>query len=129
MPSASVASLENELDAIARQLTETWPILPSTDRRFAAGLVERSGSSDSAMMSPSKTVDLAALQAMYTPSKDQFGGIPEFVKRVRGVVDDGKVLVERVVRLGQEREVLKSNAAKAKKLVEDSRSSLETYQR
>ena len=50
------------------------------------------------------------------------------LSRVRGMVDDGRLLVERVVRSGQERELHKNNAVKAKKLVEDSRHSLETYQ-
>jgi hypothetical protein len=50
------------------------------------------------------------------------------LNRVRGMVDDGRLLVERVCRLGQERELLKQNAARAKRLAEDSRASLETYQ-
>ena len=51
------------------------------------------------------------------------------LSRVRGMVDDAKLLVERVCRLGQERELLKGNAARAKKLAEDSQAALQTYQR
>ena len=133
----SIQSLENqiqalttELDSIAGQFNEVWRILPPTSRRKQAELVDpHTGMSNSSLVSPSRAVDFAALQQLYTPHEESFSGIDEMLNRVRGMVDDGRLLVERVCRLGQERELLKQNAARAKKLAEDSRISLETYQR
>ena len=88
----------------------------------------KTGMSNTSMVSPSRAVNFAALQQLYTPHDEGFSGIDEMLNRVRGMVDDGRLLVERVCRLGQERELLKQNAARAKRLAEDSRASLETYQ-
>jgi hypothetical protein len=65
---------------------------------------------------------------LYVPTNEKFSGMDEMVSRIRGMAEDGRVLVERVIRCDKEREVHKQNALKAKKLVEDSRHSLETYQ-
>lgn len=121
-------ALTAELDSIAGQFNEVWTILPPLSRRVDAKLANTDGSTIDRVQSPTTSLNFAALQQLYTPNKEKFGGIDEMLERVRGMVEDGKVLVQRVVRLGQEREMYKSNAAKAKKLVEDSRGSLETYQ-
>jgi hypothetical protein len=124
-----VDALTAELESIAGQFNEVWSILPHRSRRVEAELIDpRTGASNTDLMSPSKNVNFEALQQVYVPSDEKFSGIDEMLNRIRGMVDDGKLLIERVVRLGKERELLKSNAAKAKKLVEDSRHSLETYQ-
>ena len=124
-----VDALSTELESIAGQFTEVWSILPDPSRRVDAELVDpRTGASNTTLMSPSKTLNISALQQVYVPTDVKFSGIDEMLNRIRGLVDDGRLLVERVIRLGKERELLKSNAAKAKKLVEDSRHSLETYQ-
>ncbi|KAK4687380.1 hypothetical protein P7C73_g2748, partial [Tremellales sp. Uapishka_1] len=126
---SKVAALTTELETIAGQFNSVWALLPHPDNRKMAGLVDiTTGSSNSSLASPSKAINFAAMQQLYTPRGGQFEGIDEMLNRVRGMVDDGKVLVERVVRLGKERELLKSNAVRAQKLVEDSRHSLETYQ-
>ena len=125
-----VDALTAELDSIAGQFMEVWSILPSPAKRQQADLVTASGSPNLAAASPTRNVNFAALQDLYRPSgsKEDFKGIDEMLRRVRGMVDDGKILVSRMEKLNMEREVHKSNAAKAKKLVEDSRQSLETYQ-
>ncbi|ORX36527.1 Up-regulated during septation-domain-containing protein [Kockovaella imperatae] len=124
-----INSLEAELESIAGQFNEVWSILPSRSKRAEAELVDpRTGLSNASLASPSRAVNFAALQAVYTPNNEGFAGIDEMLKRVRGMVDDGKLLVERVCRLGQERELLKANAARAKKLAEDSQAALQTYQ-
>lgn len=124
-----IDSLTSELDSIAGQFNEVWRILPSSSRRRDAELVDpNTGKSNTSLVSPSKAVNFAALQQLYTPHEEGFIGIDEMLNRVRGMVDDGKLLVERVCRLGQERELLKQNAARAKRLAEDGRVSLETYQ-
>jgi chromosome segregation ATPase len=121
-------ALTMELETIAGQFNEVWTILPPLSRRVDAKLASRDGSSNHGSVSPSAPLDYEALQGLYKPTKEQFAGIDELLTRVRGLVDDGKVFVERISRLQQEREMYKSNAAKAKKLVEDSRTSLQTYQ-
>lgn len=121
-------ALTAELDSIAGQFNEVWTILPPLSRRVDAQLARPDGTTADGMASPTKSLNFAALQQLYTPNTEEFGGIDEMLERVRGMIEDGKILVGRVVRLGQEREMYKSNAAKAKKLVEDSRGSLETYQ-
>ncbi|CAD6568071.1 MAG: hypothetical protein TREMPRED_004251 [Tremellales sp. Tagirdzhanova-0007] len=124
-----VDALTTELESIAGQFNEVWSLLPHPSRRVDAELIDRrTGASNTTLMSPSKAVDFGALQSVYVPTTEKFSGIDEMLNRIRGMVDDGRLLVERVVRLGKERELLKSNATKAKKLVEDSRHSLETYQ-
>ena len=124
-----IDSLTIELDSIAGQFNEVWRILPPTSRRAEADLIDpRTGQSNAALSSPSSAVNFAALQRLYVPHNEGFSGIDEMLNRVRAMVDDGRLLVERCCRLGSERELLKQNAARAKKLAEDSRASLETYQ-
>ncbi|EIW66580.1 hypothetical protein TREMEDRAFT_12085, partial [Tremella mesenterica DSM 1558] len=123
-----VDALTAELDSIAGQFTEVWTLLPPLNKRLQADLVDQQGKSNSALVSPSRQVNFAALQEVYKPTNETFGGIDEMVGRIRGMAEDGKVLVARMEKVNQEREVHKANAAKAKKLVEDSRHSLETYQ-
>ncbi|WWC96952.1 hypothetical protein V866_003828 [Kwoniella sp. B9012] len=126
---ARVDALSSELESIASQFNSIWSILPPPTKRAQADLIDpRTGNSNSSLASPSKALNFAALQDLYQPHNEQVGDINETLSRIRGVIEDGKVLVERVVRMGQERELLKGNAAKAKKLVEESTKSLETYQ-
>lgn len=124
-----VDALTTELESIAGQFNEVWSILPHPSRRSDAELVDpRTGRPNSSLVSPSRSINFTALQQVYVPTDEKFSGIDEMLNRIRGMVDDGRLLVGRIVQLGKERELLKSNAAKAKKLVEDSRHSLETYQ-
>ncbi|WVR03808.1 hypothetical protein IAU60_000804 [Kwoniella sp. DSM 27419] len=124
-----VDGLTSELDAIASQFNSIWTMLPPTSRRVRANLLDpRTGQTNGSLASPSQPLDFAAMQELYKPHGEQVGDIGETLKRIRGVIEDSKVLVERTVRMGQERELLKGNAARAKKLVEESAKSLETYQ-
>ncbi|KAK8861587.1 hypothetical protein IAR55_002410 [Kwoniella newhampshirensis] len=126
---AQVDGLTSELNSIASQFSSIWSLLPHPSRRQQADLIDpRTGSSNLDFASPSRSVDFVALQELYKPNDEQVGAIDEMLKRIKGLIEDGKLMVERVVRMGKERELLKQNAAKAKKLVEDSRHSLETYQ-
>ncbi|WVQ74622.1 hypothetical protein IAR50_004223 [Cryptococcus sp. DSM 104548] len=125
-------ALSIELEEIAKQFASIWPLLPSRAEREKADLIDpRTGQSNKALASPSNTIKFEALQSLYSPSRPtstSLTSIPEALSRIRGMVEDGKLLVDRVVRMGQERETLKMNAAKAKKLVEDSTRNLQTYQ-
>lgn len=123
-----VDALTGELDAIAAQFQSVWSLLPTPSKRKEADLVDTHGRSNGGLTSPNRPLNFAALQQLYVPNSEQFSGMDEMVSRIRGMAEDGKVLVERVIRCDREREVHKHNALKAKKLVEDSRHSLETYQ-
>jgi hypothetical protein len=130
---AQIDELRGELTQATSALQKIWHILPSSERRYASGLADpRSGRSNLSLASPSAALDFAALQQLYSPTasgQTPYSGPDEIISRIRGMIDDGKILVERVVRHGTERELLKSNAARAGRLVEESRSSLATYQR
>ncbi|OCF31696.1 hypothetical protein I316_06703 [Kwoniella heveanensis BCC8398] len=124
-----IDALTSELNSIASQFTAIWTSLPPPSRRAQADLIDpRTGQSNGALSSPSRAINFAALQELYKPHNEQVGGIDETLKRIMGVIEDSKLLVARTVRMGQERELLKGNAAKAKKLVEESTKNLETYQ-
>ena len=125
---SKVDALTSELDSIAAQFDKVWPLLPPPQKRKAAELLDASGKSNGGIMSPSRPLNFAALQQLYVPTNEKFTGMDEMVSRIKGMAEDGKMLVERVIRCDREREVHKHNALKAKKLVEDSRHSLETYQ-
>ncbi|WVF65789.1 hypothetical protein IAT40_000523 [Kwoniella sp. CBS 6097] len=124
-----IDALTSELNSIASQFNAIWTSLPPPSRRAHADLIDpRTGESNGSLSSPSRAVNFAALQELYKPHNEQVGGIDETLKRIMGVIEDSKLLVARTVRMGQERELLKGNAAKAKKLVEESTKNLETYQ-
>lgn len=122
--------LTTELEEIASQFASVWPLLPPRSLREKVDLIDsRTGSSNRAFASPSKSINFEALQELYSSRQaEPVGSIAEALERIKGLVQDGKLLVDRIVRMGKEREVLKTNAAKAKKLVEDSTRNLETYQ-
>ncbi|ODN97471.1 hypothetical protein L198_04038 [Cryptococcus wingfieldii CBS 7118] len=125
-------ALSAELEEIAKQFASIWPLLPSRAEREKADLIDpRTGQSNKALASPSNSIRFEALQALYAPGRPtstSLTSIPEALSRIKGMVEDGELLVDRVVRMGKERETLKTNAAKAKKLVEGSTRSLQTYQ-
>ncbi|WRT65708.1 uncharacterized protein IL334_002655 [Kwoniella shivajii] len=124
-----VDELSAELESIATQFNSIWSILPPPSKRAQAELIDpRTGDSNLSLSSPSRAMNFAALQDLYQPHSEKVGDINETLARIRGVVEDSKLLVERVVKMGKERELLKGNAFKAKKLVEESARSLETYQ-
>jgi hypothetical protein len=124
-----IDGLTAELESIASQFDSVFSLLPPAAKRREAGLLDATNKPSKTLVSPSRTVNFAALQQLYVPTNEKFSGIQEMVDRIRGMAEDGQVLVERCVRLDKEREIHKGNALKAKKLVEDSRQSLETYQR
>jgi 23S rRNA A1618 N6-methylase RlmF len=123
-----VDALTRELQSIASQFDSVWTLLPPPQKRRAADLLDPSGRSNHGLVSPNQSLNFQALQQLYVPTNEKFAGMDEMVSRIRGMAEDGKVLIERVIRCDKEREVHKHNALKAKKLVEDSRHSLETYQ-
>lgn len=120
-----VATLEAELTAINTALSKAWGVLP------APGACGEAGLSGPRVVSPNSVVNFVALQRAYAgpPANDNYPGIDGLLARVTSVVADGRIMVERMARMDKEKERHKANAAKAAKLVEDSRHSLETYHR
>lgn len=117
----------DELSTINVALAKAWRVLPAPGARADAGLSARVLSPG---VSPNSPVDFAALQKAYiNPPADEYTGVNDLVTRIKGVVEDGRIMADRMGRMEVEKERHKANAARAAKLVEDSRHSLETYQR
>ena len=123
---SKIDSLEHELESIAGQFNEVWSLLPSKARRAEAELVDpRTGMSNSGLISPSRSVNFAALQQVYKPNGESFAGIDEMLRRVRGMADDGKLLIERVCKLGAERETLKASASRSRQVADSTQKGME----
>lgn len=121
---SKATTLEAELSNITDRLTKLWVILPTPRARAEAGLM------DPGVVSPNSVVDFAALQRAYAgpTNKERYAGIDDLVSRVRDIVDDGRLMVERMARMETDKERHKANAAKAAQLVDHSRDALATYQ-
>lgn len=116
-PSISDRALESKLENI-------WTILPTPDARAEAGLT------DPRITSPNSTVNFAVLQKAYAGrSKERYVGVDELVSRIQGLVEDGRIMVERMQRMEVDKERHKDNAVRAAKLVHTSRANLETYKK
>lgn len=131
---AKIQALRAEIDAQDEVMEEIWSLLPSASARLASGLVEKDTEKlKASVASPSTEIDYEALRVLCKSpapgSVDRFTGPKEMARRTRNILEDGQVLVERVTRAGKERELLKSNAARAQRLVEESQANLRTYQR
>lgn len=126
-----IEQLRKELDMRDVVLGDLWTILPSAKGRESTGLVELStGNLKEHVASPSVDLNLESLKALFMSSSDSepYRGIQPLNEKVRRLLEDGKIVVERAIRAGKERELLKSNASRAQKLVEDSQKNLATYQ-
>lgn len=121
---SSRALSASSLSPDVASLSQAWALLPSPRARTEAGLT------DPNVVSPSSQVNFGALQRAYSSqSSDGFPGTKGLVERIRGVVDDGRLMAERMARMEQDKEKHKQNAARAAKLVEESQRSLATYQK
>lgn len=128
----SIANLRKELDTRDVLLEDLWTILPSPAARESTGLVElAAGNLKEHVASPSVDLNLESLRVLFSAPTDaeRYGGIQALNERVRRVLDDGKLVTERAIRAGQERSILKSNAAKAQQLVQKSSESMAEYQK
>jgi hypothetical protein len=131
---ARIKDLRSDLDTQGAVLQSLWAILPRAHARMETGLVDRSTDKLKAQIaSPSVDIDFEALRMIYQSPSSSDGGQythpQEIVQRIKLMIEDGQVLVERVIRAGKERELLKSNAARAQRLVEEGQINLKTYQR
>jgi hypothetical protein len=131
---AQMKELRGQLDAQETILQSLWAMLPNAISRTETGLVDKSTDKlKSQIASPSVDIDFEALRTIYQspPSITQgrYTHPQEIIHRIKLMLEDGQVLVERVMRAGRERELLKSNAARAQRLVEEGQVNLKTYQR
>ena len=55
--------------------------------------------------------------------------VEAFAERVRALIADDRLLIERLIRFAQAHDLLKKNAERAQKLAQDSNAALETYQK
>jgi len=132
--SAQTKELRSQFDAQETILQSLWTILPSAHSRTETGLVDKSTDKlKSQVASPSVDIDFEALRTIYQSptsiSQGRYTHPQEIIQRIKLMLEDGQILVERVIRAGKERELLKSNAARAQRLVEEGQVNLKTYQR
>ena len=131
---AKVETLRRELDSQDALMEQIWALLPVTHARLQTGLIDRNTNKlKDQVISPSVDIDFEALRILYSsspsPNDERYSGPQDIVNKIKMLMEDGQVLVERVIRSGKERELLKSNALRAQKLVEEGQANLKTYQR
>ncbi len=110
-------------------------MMPHPDTRRCIGPIDsQTGQLAEQLASPSADLNFEALQAAYSPTNDSKVNAlaldpQEVVARVKLMLDDGRLLADRVTRASKERGLLKSNALRAQRLAEDSSNSMKTYQK
>jgi hypothetical protein len=127
-------ALRAEMEAQDVVMEELWTVLPTPASRRATGLVDAvTDQLSSQVSSPATECRPEALRGLFSPAplsgQEGFAGLQETVRRVRTLIEDSKVIVERTVQAGKERELFKNNHARAQRLMEESHASLATYQR
>lgn len=138
--SRSLEPSSAEHEATIAQLETLWAILPA---RTATGLspsislashrqnLSTSSSRTPPTPSPSE-VDFPNLVTAYATGNGTatpYLGLQAFSDRVRGLVEDSCVLLDRAAKYARERDTHKKNSERAQRLVQESRAGLETYQR
>ncbi|KAG6373773.1 Up-regulated during septation-domain-containing protein [Boletus reticuloceps] len=134
-----------EVADVVALLRPVWAVLPAPELRSVklhtprhlrgASTASSSGGGHSKSGLPSLSdMDIRSLKALYDPKSPQtaVGGpfsLEAFVARVQALVIDDRTLIERLIRSAQAHDLLKKNAERARKLVEDSNVALETYQK
>jgi hypothetical protein len=145
MPPSSTASGPNQ--EYDRHLRPLWNILPSVEARAQKlgalakgnprspklGHIKSAENSNSLSLSE---LDVRSLKSLYndpngfsSPGMNGEYSIEEFAKRVQALVNDDRLLVERLIRFAGAHDLLKSNAERAQKLAHESSFGLETYQK
>lgn len=90
-------------------------------------------------------LDVRSLKSLYTPEATRSNSlgpasptnttsparftVEGFAERVKALIADDRLLIERLIRFAQAHELLKKNAERAQKLAAESSTALETYQR
>jgi uncharacterized phage infection (PIP) family protein YhgE len=127
-------ALRREMDANDVIIEDLWTILPTPASRRATGLIDVvSDKIKPSVVSPATECKPEALRALCEPApalqREDYAGVQETARRVRTLIEDSRAIFERAIQAGKERELFKSNTARAQRLIEESQSSLATYQR
>jgi hypothetical protein len=138
---SSAGDLAGELHALRQDrernkalIADIWSVLPDPELRRKIGPVDsHTGKFSEQLASPSVDMDFDALRGLYASVRKDSAiphrGLEDVLEHVRLLIADGQLLAERISRSSKERELLKSNATRAQRLVEDSSNSLHTYQK
>lgn len=139
-----------DVSKLVAVLEPIWAILPSAEargskmgsRHFRAGSQSPSSPSSKSPNSPKVStslseMDVRSLKALYDPNAANPRGvtptgsfsIESFAQRVQALIADDRALIERLIRFAQAHDLLKKNAERAQKLVQESNTALETYQK
>lgn len=113
---------------------DLWTLLPTPASRRATGLIDAvTDKIKPNITSPAMECKAESLRGLCEPApatrREEYAGVQEAVRRVKTLIEDSKVVVERTIQAGKERELFKSNTARAQRLIEESQASLMTYQR
>lgn len=132
---SSTSSHPAEFETTKAQLQSLWSILPSITASSLSPRTPHLGSH--------RSTDSASSRFIPTPSPSDFNfpalaqpngvacpypGLQGFTDRVKALVEDGRLLVERTAKYAKERDIHKSNSERAQRLVQESRAGLERYQ-
>lgn len=99
-----------DLSTVA-ELEALWSILPS--KTAASSSIRRNNASLSSRHAPSSPgldLDFNALTSAYAVGNDEsspYPGVQALAARVRSVIEDGKLLVERTAKFARERDIYK----------------------
>lgn len=117
---------ESEEKLSVQTLRALWKVLPTSAQRNAN---ERLIESNSAALSQS---DVDKLKQVLSRSKErtfEHFDLKTFVQRVKTLIDDNRLFLERILNNAETANLYKSNAEKAHKLALDFKTALEAYKR
>ncbi|TIB69499.1 hypothetical protein E3Q08_03358 [Wallemia mellicola] len=117
---------ESEEKLSVQTLRALWKILPTSTQRDGK---ERLIESNSATLSQS---DVDKLKQVLSRSKErtfEHFDLKTFVQRVKTLIDDNRLFLERILNNAETANLYKSNAEKAHKLALDFKTALEAYKR
>jgi chromosome segregation ATPase len=104
------------------KLQRLWSDLPSPKARAEAGFSHNKG-----ITSPSTVIDFGSLHRAYEGSNDKYTNVDDLMSRVRDLVEDGRLMVDRMKRMDADNRRHKNNAELASKLVTESAAGLSKY--
>ncbi|GHJ89221.1 hypothetical protein NliqN6_5623 [Naganishia liquefaciens] len=127
-------ALQREMDANDVVIENLWMILPTPASRRATGLIDAVTDKIKPNVTfPATDCKAEALRGLCEPApptrREDYSGVQETVRRVMTLIEDSKVIIERTIQAGKERELFKNNTTRAQRLIEESQASLLTYQR
>ena len=135
-PPEATGYARDEHAKVLAALRGLWIVLPSVEARVSKMSKGNSLAPVSSGVSQSLSdLDVRALKSLYDPKAGftsptvtgEFS-VEDFITRVQALIADDRALVERLIRFAQSHDLLRNNAERAQKLVQDSNKGLEMYQ-